>query len=84
MKLFILYTSIIILTFFIIFYVYYTEYFTNNNNFGCNDIYFFKQNSIPSFTYDGKIIMQTEKDMCLSANGNGDMYYSLISSGILK
>ena len=60
------------------------SYFKNNNNFGVNscDIYFFKQKSIPAFTYDGKIIMETETKMSLYANGNGDMYESLISSGV--
>lgn len=59
-------------------------YFKSNNNFGINscDLYFFKQNSIPALTYDGEIIMETETKMSLSANGNGDIYESLISSGV--
>jgi UDP-N-acetylglucosamine/UDP-N-acetylgalactosamine diphosphorylase len=45
-------------------------------------IHFFKQSSIPSFTIDGKIIIEDKGNISMSPNGNGDIYLSFKSSGI--
>jgi UDP-N-acetylglucosamine pyrophosphorylase len=45
-------------------------------------VHFFKQSSIPSFTTDGKIIIEDKGHVSMSPNGNGDIYLSFRSSGI--
>jgi UDP-N-acetylglucosamine pyrophosphorylase len=56
----------------------------NNNYYGLDEsqIYFFKQSSIPSFTTDGKIIIEDNGIISMSPNGNGDVYFSFKKSGI--
>jgi UDP-N-acetylglucosamine pyrophosphorylase len=60
------------------------KYFNDNNYFKLNknNVYFFCQSSLPAFNLQGGIIMESKNKMSMSANGNGDMYYSLISSGV--
>lgn len=68
------------------------DYFEINNYFDLKktDVYFFIQNSIPMYINNGdnngdnndNIIKTSDGTPILSPNGNGDMYYSLISSGV--
>jgi UDP-N-acetylglucosamine/UDP-N-acetylgalactosamine diphosphorylase len=60
------------------------NYFGENNYFGLDkdNILFFCQSSIPTFTLDGEFIIESENKISMSANGNGDLYFSLIKSGI--
>jgi UDP-N-acetylglucosamine/UDP-N-acetylgalactosamine diphosphorylase len=50
-----------------------TEFFHSNQFFGypADDIIFFEQGLEPSFTFDGKIIIESEKSLSLSPDGNG-------------
>ncbi|XP_022687957.1 UDP-N-acetylhexosamine pyrophosphorylase-like isoform X5 [Varroa jacobsoni] len=62
------------------------EFFANHDFFGLNQDNFivFEQNMMPSFTFDGKIILEKTYRLALSPDGNGGLYNVLYKRGILE
>ena len=56
--------------------------FRDNNYYGLNkdDIVFFVQGTLPCFTYEGKIIMETGATLSSAPDGNGGIYHALLVS----
>ena len=52
------------------------KYFQDNEFFGLDsvDVMFFQQGSLPCFTPEGKIIMQSKHEMATAPDGNGGIY----------
>jgi UDP-N-acetylglucosamine/UDP-N-acetylgalactosamine diphosphorylase len=59
------------------------DYFKNNSFFGYPeaDIVFFEQGVEPSFTFEGKIIIESSESLSLAPDGNGGIYRALGYSG---
>ena len=62
-----------------------TDYFKEVNYFGypAEDIMFFEQGLEPTFTFDGKVIIESTKSLSLAPGGNGGIYKALKTSGAL-
>lgn len=62
------------------------KFFSKNNYFNCNpnQIFFFQQGLIPSLTPQGKIILESKSKIFMAPNGNGGVFASMKSSGVLK
>ncbi|XP_011496264.1 PREDICTED: UDP-N-acetylhexosamine pyrophosphorylase [Ceratosolen solmsi marchali] len=60
-------------------------YFESNKYFGLNknNIIAFKQNTMPCFTLDGKIILDEKYRISRAPDGNGGLYIALKKEGIL-
>lgn len=61
------------------------SYFRENDYFGYpeKDIVFFEQGVEPSFTFDGKIIIESATSLSLAPDGNGGIYRALQYSGCI-
>lgn len=61
------------------------SFFKEKNYFGYDKkfVYFFVQDMAPSVSYDGKFLMEAKDRLCLSPNGNGGWFSSMVSSGLL-
>jgi UDP-N-acetylglucosamine pyrophosphorylase len=61
-------------------------YFESHNNFGISSecIHYFVQGYLPTLDSDGKVLLEDKNKIFLSPNGNGGVYDSLNSSGVLK
>ena len=61
------------------------KYFHDNEFFGLDsaDVMFFQQGSLPCFTPEGKIIMQSKHEMATAPDGNGGIYAALHHSGVI-
>ncbi|CAD7695241.1 unnamed protein product [Ostreobium quekettii] len=61
-------------------------FFARNDFFGVKptQVTFFQQGTLPCFTEDGKIIMETKSKVAKSPNGNGGVYLALSTSGALR
>lgn len=61
-------------------------YLKKNNYFGLkrDNIRVFKQNMMPCFTFDGKIILEEKHRISQAPDGNGGLYSVLQSEGILQ
>jgi len=61
------------------------DFFKDNSYFGYppQDIVFFEQGVEPSFTHDGKIIIESESTLSLSPDGNGGIYRALLVAGCI-
>ena len=59
--------------------------FHDNNYFNSpkEDIIFFEQGIEPSFTLDGKIIIESKETLSLAPDGNGGIYRALLYSGCI-
>ncbi|MBN3554048.1 UTP--glucose-1-phosphate uridylyltransferase [Fictibacillus nanhaiensis] len=62
------------------------DYFRNNNYFNCNpnQIFFFKQDLIPTITPKGKLILESKSKISMAPNGNGGVFTSMKSNGVLR
>ncbi|ALC86730.1 hypothetical protein AM499_13515 [Bacillus sp. FJAT-22090] len=62
------------------------KFFKENDYFNCKpeQIFFFKQDLIPTLTPNGKIILESKSKISMSPNGNGGVFAAMKSSGILK
>ena len=62
------------------------KYFKDNNYFGIKEdkIMFFMQSSIPTITFEGKIMLETRKSLSLCPNGNGALFKSLATNQDLQ
>ena len=62
-----------------------TSFFEEHNFFGYDKSYvkFFIQEMVPAVDYEGRILMQNEKELVLSPNGNGGWYSSMAKTGVL-
>ena len=61
------------------------EYFKKNNFFGLNEnnIYFFKQGTIPSLTMEGKMILENKNKIFSNPDGHGGVISALIKNQLL-
>lgn len=61
------------------------NYFEDNNYFGLqkDQFTFFEQGTLPCFTLDGKIILNSKFQLARSPDGNGGLYDSLRNNGII-
>lgn len=62
------------------------SFFEEHNYFGYpkNEIYFFMQEMVPCTDFNGKILMDSPSNICMSPNGNGGWYTSLANCGLLE
>lgn len=60
-------------------------FFEEKNYFGYDKdyVFFFVQSMAPSMSYDGKFYMEAKDKICLSPNGNGGWFSSLIRAGLV-
>ena len=63
-----------------------TEFFKNNDYFGLesSNVVVFQQGTLPCFTFEGKIIMDTKYSLSRAPDGNGGLYRALKTDGILE
>ena len=61
------------------------EYFRKHGFFGLNEsqMFFFSQGTLPCFTVDGKLILESACKLATASDGNGGVYKALESSGAL-
>ncbi|XP_026317391.1 UDP-N-acetylhexosamine pyrophosphorylase-like protein 1 [Hyposmocoma kahamanoa] len=61
------------------------EFFKTHNYFGLNEenIVFFEQGTLPSFDFNGKIILDEKYHISCAPDGNGGLYKALKTQGIL-
>ena len=62
------------------------EYFEKNDFFGLDkkDLVFFEQGTLPCFTFDGKIILNSPGKIAHAPDGNGGLYRALKRENILE
>ena len=63
-----------------------TEFFQRMGYFGYapDQVFFFKQEMVPSVDYNGKIYLEAKDQISLSPNGNGGWFRSLVNSDVWK
>jgi UDP-N-acetylglucosamine/UDP-N-acetylgalactosamine diphosphorylase len=56
--------------------------FEANSFYGLDpaDVVFFQQGTLPCFTHDGKILMETGSKVSCAPDGNGGIYHGLVVS----
>ncbi|CAI2730381.1 unnamed protein product [Schistosoma spindalis] len=61
------------------------QFFKSSNYFGhnCDNIVFFEQFTLPAFSVDGRILLQTKSKLTSAPDGNGGLYRALKERGIL-
>lgn len=61
------------------------DYFKQNNYFGLKpeNVILFQQNTIPCFTFEGKIILDQKHQIARAPDGNGGLYSAIRSKRIL-
>lgn len=61
-------------------------FFEEKNYFGYDKdmVFFFVQDMAPSVDFDGKFLMEAKDRLCLSPNGNGGWFSSMVSSGLIN
>ena len=61
-------------------------FFEEKNYFGYDRdlVFFFVQDMAPSVSHDGKFLMEAKDRLCLTPNGNGGWFSSMISSGLIN
>lgn len=62
------------------------EFFEQKNYFGLDaqDVVFFEQNTLPCFSFDGKILLSQKHKIATSPDGNGGLYDALRKHEIIK
>ncbi|XP_072946970.1 UDP-N-acetylhexosamine pyrophosphorylase [Epargyreus clarus] len=62
------------------------DYFKSHSYFGLNEenIVFFEQGTLPCFDFDGKIILDSKSHISSAPDGNGGLYRSLKTQGVLN
>lgn len=61
------------------------QFFQQNDYFGLSrqNVIIFEQNTLPCFTRNGKVILETEYKLARAPDGNGGLYAALRREGIL-
>lgn len=61
------------------------DFFTTHDYFGLSkeDVFFFPQGTLPCFTPEGKLMLETPTSLCRASDGNGGFYPALEKSGAL-
>jgi UDP-N-acetylglucosamine/UDP-N-acetylgalactosamine diphosphorylase len=62
------------------------RFFEESNYFGYdkNKVHFYIQDEAPACDFDGKVLLDEKYKVCLSPNGNGGWYSSLVNAGYDK
>lgn len=62
------------------------QYFQQNDYFGLdeNDLVFFEQGTLPCFTFDGQIILQSSGKLAHAPDGNGGLYRALKRQNVVQ
>jgi len=62
------------------------DFFKEKNYFGypSEDVVFFEQGVEPSYTFEGKIIIESASSLSLAPDGNGGIYRALLYSGCIE
>ncbi|XP_063934609.1 UDP-N-acetylhexosamine pyrophosphorylase-like protein 1 [Zophobas morio] len=61
------------------------KYFEKNNFFDLNpsNVYFFSQHTLPCFSFEGKILLESRTSIAEAPDGNGGLFKALETSGAL-
>lgn len=61
-------------------------FFKSHADFGLdpNQVFFFSQGTLPCFTVDGKLILETQSSLACASDGNGGLYMALEQSKALE
>lgn len=61
------------------------EFFIENNYFGLDQsgVVFFEQNTLPSFSFDGKALLADKHKLAKAPDGNGGIYKALVDKEII-
>ncbi len=60
------------------------QHFLQNDNFGLKDVSFFVQPSLPLITMEGKIALDSSGNVLFGPDGNGSVFKTFSSSGLLQ
>lgn len=60
-----------------------TEFFKQNDFFGYKTTIFFPQSHLPVIDQEGQILLKSEDQILFAPNGNGSVFPSMLSSGLL-
>jgi len=63
-----------------------SDFFENNNYFGLNpdNVVVFQQGTLPCFTFEGKMILESKGSLSRAPDGNGGLYRALREEGVLE
>ena len=62
------------------------QFFSTHNHFGldADNIHFFKQEHFPALSKDGELLLDADRNILMTPNGNGGIFSALKHSGMLE